>query len=69
MNISELKKYIPGILLVLFFATGCHENINTSGNHPLSEEWKGIGPGGGGGVFLPTVSPFDEDFVFTYCDM
>jgi photosystem II stability/assembly factor-like uncharacterized protein len=31
--------------------------------------WTVIGPGGGGGVLKPTVSPFDEDFVMTHCDM
>ncbi len=31
--------------------------------------WKVIGPGGGGGVFLPTISPFDENLVLASCDM
>ena len=31
--------------------------------------WKVLGPGGGGGVLKPTVSPFDENFVMTHCDM
>lgn len=31
--------------------------------------WKVIGPGGGGGVFLPTISPFNIDLVLSYCDM
>ncbi len=31
--------------------------------------WQIIGPGGGGGVMLPTISPFDENFVMTHCDM
>ena len=31
--------------------------------------WKVIGPGGGGGILLPTISPFDENFVLTHCDM
>ena len=31
--------------------------------------WQVIGPGGGGGVMLPTISPFDENLVLTHCDM
>lgn len=32
-------------------------------------QWHVIGPGGGGGVFKPTLSPFNENFVLTHCDM
>lgn len=32
-------------------------------------EWRVIGPGGGGGVLLPTISPFNESFVLAHCDM
>ncbi len=28
-----------------------------------------IGPGGGGGVLKPTISPFNGNFVLTHCDM
>lgn len=38
-------------------------------NKVLNNVWKVIGPGGGGGVLKPTVSPFDENFVITHCDM
>ncbi len=31
--------------------------------------WEVIGPGGGGGIFLPTISPFDPNLVLTHCDM
>ncbi len=36
---------------------------------PLASGWEVIGPGGGGGVFLPTISPFDSNMVLTHCDM
>jgi len=36
---------------------------------PTNNTWKVIGPGGGGGVMKPTISPFDENFVMTHCDM
>ncbi|MEA2063345.1 MAG: hypothetical protein U9P14_06585 [Gemmatimonadota bacterium] len=34
-----------------------------------SESWKVIGPGAGGGVFIPTISPFDNNLIFSKGDM
>jgi photosystem II stability/assembly factor-like uncharacterized protein len=50
---------------------GCkHENKRSvSLNGDAESLWKVIGPGGGGGVFLPTISPFDKNLVLTHCDM
>jgi photosystem II stability/assembly factor-like uncharacterized protein len=31
--------------------------------------WKVIGPGGAGGMFLPTISPHDSNIVLEHCDM
>ncbi len=64
-------------LLFLFSATlfvmpGCQSSNGIEGNKNASTEgtaWKVIGPGGGGGVLKPTISPFDEKFVLTHCDM
>ena len=36
---------------------------------PGRGNWQIIGPGGGGAMFLPTVSPHDANFVFVACDM
>lgn len=59
------------ILLSLAF-TACKES-RTKGSGPDNglryDRWNVIGPGGGGGVFRPTISPFDENFVLTHCDM
>src|SRR6516165_6419144 len=33
------------------------------------DTWKIIGPGGAGGMFLPTVSPHDPNLVLEHCDM
>lgn len=32
-------------------------------------DWKIIGPGGGGGIFIPAVSPYDQDTVLAASDM
>lgn len=31
--------------------------------------WKLLGPGGGGGQFIPTISPHDPDTILVACDM
>src|SRR5690554_2347685 len=35
----------------------------------VTYEWKVIGPGGGGGVMKPTISPHDDAIVMVHCDM
>lgn len=56
---------------IVFFVTGCM-NAATSDDENMqatNSGWKVIGPGGGGGVMKPTISPFDENFVMVHCDM
>ena len=36
---------------------------------PRYDRWEVIGPGGGGGNFLPTISPHDTKRVLVSCDM
>lgn len=65
------RQFIP-VSILIFAANGCTSQSpqnEKSKEQLLSHEWKVIGPGGGGGVLKPTVSPFDENFVMTHCDM
>jgi len=34
-----------------------------------ARSWRVLGPGGGGGQFLPTINPQDSNHVFVRCDM
>ena len=67
-----VRKSLPLIITLFIIMTGC---LNRSGNsveeheNPTDKTWTVIGPGGGGGVLKPTVSPFDENLVMTHCDM
>src|ERR1017187_9332548 len=36
---------------------------------PLDERWRIVGPGGGGSLFHPTVSPHDHRTALVACDM
>ncbi|MFH1068116.1 MAG: hypothetical protein V1794_00725, partial [Candidatus Glassbacteria bacterium] len=36
---------------------------------PVQAGWSIVGPGGGGGIFLPTISPFDPKIMLMHCDM
>jgi len=45
-----------------------------AGGHVLApaqrfDSWQIIGPGGAGGMFLPTISPHDPNVVLEHCDM
>ena len=40
-----------------------------SGPAARFNSWKTIGPGGAGGMFLPTISPHDPRIVIEICDM
>jgi photosystem II stability/assembly factor-like uncharacterized protein len=56
------------LLLSIVFVS-CTNSGKKSKDEQTVNHWSVIGPGGGGGVLKPTVSPFDEDFVMTHCDM
>ncbi len=43
--------------------------IGWAGPAPRLDQWRVIGPGGGGSMFLPTVSPHDPNLVLEHCDM
>ncbi len=51
-----------GIALVLFVAAA-------PGGKGLTDGWKVIGPGGGGAMYHPTISPHTTKDVFVNCDM
>jgi len=38
-------------------------------SEPTASSWRNVGPGGGGGQFLPTINPANPDNVFERCDM
>ena len=42
---------------------------NGFGAAPRYDRWQVIGPGGGGGMFLPTISPHNTRSVLEFCDM
>ena len=66
-----LEKFLLLVAFILVQPAGCTEPPN---EEPKSEPqsltaWKVIGPGGGGGIFLPTINPADLNNVFVHCDM
>ncbi len=69
-----MKKYsqLTLILLSFLFFASCGDikkAVDENANIGQENSWRVIGPGGGGGVLKPTVSPFNENFVMTHCDM
>ncbi len=64
--------YSLALSIFLFVAACSSENktiVQETSSDTSSIPWKVIGPGGGGGVLLPTISPFDENLILTHCDM
>jgi photosystem II stability/assembly factor-like uncharacterized protein len=62
----------PLIILLGLLSIGlqdCSSKRVGDNDPPTENTWKVIGPGGGGGVLKPTISPFDDNFVMTHCDM
>ena len=62
----------PLLISAIMLISSCQNRSDTLGQVNIisgSKTWKVIGPGGGGGVLKPTISPFDENFVMTHCDM
>jgi photosystem II stability/assembly factor-like uncharacterized protein len=65
-----LKKIFFSVVftaLVLAACSGGREPGAKVGD--ATARWQVIGPGGGGSMFTPTVSPHDPDHVFLRCDM
>lgn len=72
MGTTTIYKQSILIFLSILIIGGCKGQTNTvddEENMVQDNMWKVIGPGGGGGVLKPTISPFDENFVMTHCDM
>lgn len=63
----KISRLIPGLML-LGFLTSCHDKSILPAGTRVSQI-QTIGPGAGGGVFIPTISPFDTNFVFAKGDM
>ena len=59
---SVSKKYLVLAFLVLF-------SLGTFAEGPRNDHWKVIGPGGGGSIYAPTMSPHNSNDMLAYCDM
>ena len=65
------KTFLPA--LTLTFILSCTSDRNTqsviSNPNGRNDNWGFVGPGGGGAMFHPAVSPHDPEFAFVSCDM
>ena len=69
MTIWKQIIWMFSCILLIGVCTGQTLSPGNNKKNAQDKAWKVIGPGGGGGVLQPTVSPFDENFVLTHCDM
>jgi photosystem II stability/assembly factor-like uncharacterized protein len=61
MRWSSFVAFVP---IALAFA-----GADTPGPAPRFDAWRIIGPGGGGTMIAPTISPHDSNIVLEHCDM
>ena len=61
MRWSSFVAFVP---IALAFA-----GADTPGPAPRFDAWRIIGPGGGGTMIAPTISPHDSNIVIEHCDM
>ena len=73
----KAKLFIPIVVLTGQLIISCTYNqVGEPGNEQektnpngRNDDWGFVGPGGGGAMFYPAVSPHDPEFVFVSCDM
>ena len=69
-NINRLTLLTGCLILFLVYSCRSGNSITVKTENDIADkDWNIIGPGAGGGVFIPTISPFDTDLVFTKGDM
>ncbi len=66
-----LEKFLLLTAFIIVQSAGLAEppNQETKSEPQSLTAWKVIGPGGGGGIFLPTINPADPNNVLVHCDM
>jgi photosystem II stability/assembly factor-like uncharacterized protein len=65
MRRQSLAALVPLILA----AAAVNTPPKTPGPTPRLDAWQVIGPGGGGTMLAPTISPHDPNLVLEHCDM
>ena len=73
MEINRKSGCVALLILALTASLAVAEDANPPGPSsaaaPRLDRWRVIGPGGGGAMYLPTVSPHDPKLVLVRCDM
>jgi photosystem II stability/assembly factor-like uncharacterized protein len=60
---AQVRQLLCFVVLLLFASPACFAQ------GPALGSWKVIGPGGGGTMIAPTISPHDSSLVVEHCDM
>ena len=70
LNQYCLNRFPALIVIAVLWMGACSAKAPSAGTKaPSVQQWQVIGPGGGGGIFLPTISPFDPNIMMVHCDM
>ncbi|HUU26556.1 MAG TPA: hypothetical protein VM123_01985 [archaeon] len=69
VRILPFKLFFLLTVFSFFQLSSCAQPPQKPPEEAAPRAWKVIGPGGGGGIFLPTINPANPNHVFVHCDM
>ena len=66
---SNLTKSVSSDILVILICFAFYLSANKLFSQQLDITWENLGPGGGGTMYAPAISPLDPNLMFIACDM
>lgn len=69
LHSGVLQAVLVGAVLAVSCGGGTAERDRSAQSPTVASAWSVLGPGGGGGQFLPTINGKDPDNVYVRCDM
>src|ERR1035437_5687098 len=67
LSLTSIGVFLRQIRVVVVFLLAAL--VPALGQAPRFDTWKVVGPGGGGTMIAPTISPHDPSLVVEHCDM
>lgn len=66
---TKIKILTGSVFFALLIFTGCNSVPETNKKESAVAKWEKLGPGGGGAIFIPTISYKSPDNFLLRCDM
>jgi len=66
---NKIIQLAAGLFISSILVSGCQNKTVSVSDESKTFKWEKTGPGGGGAMFNPAVSPHDPDYAYVACDM